>query len=211
MANSPFKNIISNEEELSSLSKPPSELVKQKAINYIDEHCKAYIAKAPLLFISTAHADGSCDVSPRGDSAGFVYVIDDKHLIIPERPGNRRFDTLRNILSNPHVGLIFVIPGLKETLRINGRAVLTQDDALLEKLEAQGKRPRLGIGIEVEECFIHCAKAFIRSSIWDTGTWLDQENLPNATKILTDHINSPNYKEEDIKEALEESYTKRLY
>jgi len=210
MIDGPFKQVISNQEELAALFGNPSDMVSNKVVNFIDDHIKSYISKTPLVFLSTSDSSGLCDVSPRGDQAGFVHIIDNKHLVIPERPGNRRFDSLRNIISNPNVGMVFIIPGLKETLRINGQACVMNDEDILSKLKVQGKRPWLGIGVRVEECFIHCAKAFMRSGIWESTTWLDPDSLPVPSQILADHINQ-DYSEEDIRKALTESYQKKMY
>jgi len=206
-----IKNQINSIEELRAILGFPKELVKNKSINFIDAHCKDFIAKSPMLFLSTSNKEGSCDVSPRGDPAGFVDVLDKKYLIIPERPGNKRCDSLINILSNPHVGIIFIIPGLKETLRINGKAILTQDRDLLVKYQIKGKSPELGIIVEVEEAFIHCAKAFLRAELWDSETWPKKENLPAIAKVLADHVNSSDYSSEQIEAVLKESYKKRMY
>ncbi|MBR9776749.1 MAG: pyridoxamine 5'-phosphate oxidase family protein [Cytophagales bacterium] len=206
-----FKNQIETLEELRGVMGFPRELVQKKSINFIDEHCKSFIGKSPMLFISTANKEGSCDVSPRGDPAGFVDVLDEQYLVIPERPGNKRCDSLVNILSNPQVGLIFIIPGLKETLRINGKAILIRDKDLLQKYQVNGKNPEIGIIVEVEECFIHCAKAFLRSKLWEPEAWPDKEQFPFVAKVLADHINSSNFSKEEIQNVLEESYKKRLY
>jgi len=163
-----FREIVKTEEELRSITGYPSELVKRKAISYIDHHCRDFISRSPFVIISTSDSSGSCDASPRGDMPGFVLVLDEKRLVIPERPGNRRIDSMRNILSNPQIGLLFLIPGLGETLRINGKAFLVKDGDLLEQMTVQGKKPLIGIVVEVEECFIHCAKAFKRSRFWET-------------------------------------------
>jgi hypothetical protein len=206
-----IKNQINSIEQLRAILGFPKELVKNKSINFIDAHCKDFIAKSPMLFLSTSNKEGSCDVSPRGDPAGFIDVLDEKYLIIPERPGNKRCDSLINILSNPHVGIIFIIPGLKETLRINGKAKLTQDRDLLVKYQIKGKSPELGIIVEVEEAFIHCAKAFLRAELWDSETWPKKENLPVIAKVLADHVNSSDYSSEQIEAVLKESYKKRMY
>ncbi|RNB92025.1 pyridoxamine 5'-phosphate oxidase family protein [Brevibacillus fluminis] len=203
-----FKETVSTEEELRSMLGYPSELVQNKVIHYLDEHCRDFIAKSPFLAISTSDHQGLCDVSPRGDSPGFVLVLDDKHLVIPERPGNRRIDSMKNILSNPNIGLIFIIPGLEETLRINGRACLVRDEELLAQMEAGGRTPMIGIGVEVQECYVHCAKAFKRSKLWDHDSWLEKDKLPRASRILADHAKMA---PEAIEEVLKESYTKRLY
>ncbi|MGH2317650.1 pyridoxamine 5'-phosphate oxidase family protein [Planococcus sp. SE5232] len=206
-----FPNTIKTVEELREITGKPSELVNNKVISYIDEHCSGFIAKSPFLTLSTADESGFCDVSPRGDKAGFVYVLNDKQLIIPERPGNKRMDSMRNILSNPNIGLLFLIPGLGETLRINGKASVIHDEELLEKMAVNGKSPLLGIGVEVEECFIHCAKAFKRSELWNPETWADKEELPKGAKILAAHAKLPNVDEEAIGKLLEKSYRDSLY
>ncbi|TCP28860.1 hypothetical protein EV207_11596 [Scopulibacillus darangshiensis] len=206
-----FKETVETEEELRSIIGYPSDLVKNKVITYLDHHCSDFISQSPFLLISTADHSGCCDVSPRGDLPGFVLILDDKRLIIPERPGNKRMDSMRNILFNPNVGLLFLIPGLGETLRINGKAALVKDEELLEQMAVKGRKPRLGIGVEVEECFIHCAKAFRRSGLWKPNSWASKETLPSAAKILSEHAKLPNIGEDAIAEKLQESYTKRLY
>ena len=208
---STFPNTIKTVEELREITGNPSELVNNKVISYMDEHCRGFIAKSPFLTLSTADESGFCDVSPRGDKAGFVYVLNDKQLIIPERPGNKRMDSMRNILSNPNIGLLFLIPGLGETLRINGKASVIHDEELLEKMAVNGKSPLLGIGVDVEECFIHCAKAFKRSELWNPETWADKEELPKGAKILAAHAKLPNVDEEAIGKILEKSYRDTLY
>lgn len=206
-----FPNTIQTIEELREITGNPSELVNNKVISYLDEHCRDFITKSPFLTISTADELGSCDVSPRGDAAGFVYVLNEKQLIIPERPGNKRMDSMRNILSNPNIGLLFLIPGLGETLRINGKASVIHDEELLEKMAVNGKRPLLGIGVDVEECFIHCAKAFRRSELWSPDTWRNKEEMPKGAKILAAHAKLPNADEEAIGKILDKSYRETLY
>ena len=207
----PFKEILSSEAEIRDLLGYSSEIVKRKAIHHLDIHCRNFISMSPLLFISTSDDQGSCDVSPRGDAPGSVLVLDEQHLVIPERPGNRRNDSLRNILLNPRIGMIFIIPGLEETLRVNGKACVIKDENILERMKSRDKQPLLGIGVEVEECFIHCAKAFKRSRVWDNQSWTDNDDLPSIPAILKDHVNSSEFTEEVIRKGLEESYEKRLY
>jgi uncharacterized protein len=206
-----FKETVHSEEELSALCGVPNEIVNNKAISRIDRHCRDFIARSPIVFVATSDAAGCCDVSPRGDQAGFVQVIDDKHLLIPERPGNRRFDTLRNLLQNSGIGLIFLIPGLEETLRINGRACIVKDPELLGPLEAFGKRPVLGIGVEAEECYMHCAKALKRSHVWEPSSWPEKESLPRSAAIIADHAKKLRWTEGQVAAAMQESYEKRLY
>ncbi|CAG9606791.1 pyridoxamine 5'-phosphate oxidase family protein [Pseudoneobacillus rhizosphaerae] len=207
----PFHSLIETEEELRVLIGTPSEIVKRKTINHLDHHCKNFISKSPFLVISTSDKSGSCDVSPRGDKPGFVLILNENYLIIPERPGNKRMDTMFNILSNPHIGLQFLIPGLGETLRVNGRAFLVKDPEILEQMMAKGKTPLIGIGVEVEECFMHCAKALIRSGLWEPSTWSGKDTLPSAAKILYEHAKLPGSSPETVETGLKESYAKRLY
>ncbi|MCR8843297.1 pyridoxamine 5'-phosphate oxidase family protein [Paenibacillus sp. SC116] len=206
-----FRDTVRSEEELREIIGHPSKLVRHKVIDHLDEQCRKFIACSPLLFVSSSDEHGNCDVSPRGDAPGFVHILDEKCMVIPERPGNRRIDTMRNILSNPKIGLIFVIQGLEETLRINGRASITKEEPLLSLMQVNGKSPLLGIGVVVEECFVHCAKAFKRSQLWDQKAWLDRGQLPNPAKMLSAHAKTLGITEQDISTALHESYTKRLY
>lgn len=211
MPSYPFQEILTSEQEIRDLVGYPSEVVQKKVIDQLDQHCRDFIRLSPILFVSTADDHGCCDVSPRGDAPGSVLVINEKYLVIPERPGNRRIDALRNILKNPQIGLIFMIPGLEETLRINGKAFVIKDNEILSRMKARDKQPILGIGVEVEECFIHCAKAFKRSGIWDVNTWIQEDSLPSIPAILSAHVNSTEYPVEVIKKGLQESYEKRLY
>ncbi|MDN3015245.1 pyridoxamine 5'-phosphate oxidase family protein [Paenibacillus sp. BSR1-1] len=206
-----FKDVISTFEELRSLIGTPSERAEKKVIHFIDKHCQNFISLSPFLVMSTADKKGNCDVSPRGDQPGFVMVLNEKQLLIPERPGNKRVDSMKNIIENPHVGLQFLIPGLGETLRINGKACLVKDDELLEKVAVNGKKPLLGIGVEAEECFIHCAKAILRSGLWKPETWKDKAHLPRAAKILAEHANIEGVSVDEVEASLIEGYKKRLY
>nr|WP_242490913.1 MSMEG_1061 family FMN-dependent PPOX-type flavoprotein [Priestia endophytica] len=140
---------------------------------------------------------------------GFVSILDNNHLLIPERRGNKRMDSLRNILKNPYVGLLFLIPGMGETLRVNGKATLVKDEELLKQLEVEGKVPLIGILVEVEECFIHCAKAFKRSSLWEPEHWL--KKYPSAAKMLAHHVKLPNATEESIQKSFERLCSKLFY
>src|SRR5688572_904818 len=158
---SAFEHVITSLEELRSLidDPPPQSRSLLKERPTLDSHSRTFIAHSPFLLLGTAGADGRCDVSPRGDAPGFVQVLDDRRLVIPDRPGNRRLDSLQNLLTNPRVGLLFLIPGRDDTLRVNGRAWMTRDPEILQRSVVQGKAPLLAIGIEVEQCFFHCAKA----------------------------------------------------
>jgi uncharacterized protein len=202
---------ITSFEELRDLFGEPSELAKKKVISYIDEHCRAYLRHSPFLILSTANASGCTDASPRGDAPGFVLVLDENFIVIPERPGNKRMDSLNNILSNPNVGLLFLIPGMAETLRVNGKATLTRDPVLLEKMSSGGKEPLLGIVVEVEECFIQCGKALLRSGLWKPEEWPDKNTLPKGAEILAAHSRLPSASAADIEARLQDGYRNRLY
>jgi uncharacterized protein len=203
--------LLMSEEEIRAIVGYPAELTLNKVISSLDDHCKTFIANSPFLTMATSGEGGMCDVSPRGDRSGFVLILDDSHIVIPERPGNRRLDSILNILANPHIGLLFMIPGKEETLRINGQAYVTKDPDLLRRMTANNTTPLLGIGVKVQECFIHCAKAFIRSQLWHTDSWSRDDRLASPAKILADHASLHGFSQKEVEELLIESYTKRLY
>lgn len=211
MIQSRFKDTVTSEEELRELIGFPGELATRKQLAYLDDHCQNFIARSPFLLISSVDAAGACDVSPRGDAAGFVLVLDEKTLVIPERPGNWRLDTLRNIVQTSAVGLLFIIPGVEETLRVNGHACLVRNTRLLERTAAQGKQPLIAIGVEVDECFLHCAKSLKRSKLWDTTSWPERTACPSLAQMLLDQVRPANQTVKDLEAYVEESYTKRLY
>jgi PPOX class probable FMN-dependent enzyme len=211
MADHLFRHIITSEAELRALRGTPTERAVKKQLAALDEHCRAFIAASPFLLMATSDGAGRCDVSPKGDPPGFVHVLDDRHLVVPDRPGNRRLDGMRNILQNPHVGLIFLVPGRDETLRVNGRAWIVRDYELLAQMEVQGKRPELAIGVEVEECFLHCAKAFRRSTLWRTETWPDPTVFASMARMLYDQTKPTGITLAELARQLEEGYRTRLY
>jgi PPOX class probable FMN-dependent enzyme len=199
-------------EQLKEQLGPPGKLAANKARPGLDDHSRDYIEKSPFVMIATSDAEGHCDVSPRGDAPGFVQILDDTHLFIPERPGNRRMDSIHNLITNAHIGLIFIIPGLEETFRVNGKACITCDPELLKLSAVGGKLPLMGIGVEIEECYLHCAKAFKRSGLWQANSWLPTEQRPSVARLLAAHISvSFPVSAEEVDEQLQESYTKRLY
>ncbi len=179
-----FNEIIDSEEELRKILGYPEELVKRKTIDHIDENCLRFIEKSPFITIATSDGSGNMDVSPKGDPAGFVKVLNPKTLAIPDRPGNRKADTFTNIMSYPKVGLLFLIPGIRETLRVNGEARIVRDAHVLELLECQGKKPAFAIIVTVKEAFMHCAKCMIRSKLWAEQ---EKPTLPSLGKVLVDH------------------------
>jgi len=206
-----FRDLITDEKDLRALLGSPSEVALKKQIPRLDEHCRAFIAHAPFVALATADGAGHCDVSPKGDPAGFVRVIDDTHLVVPDRPGNKRLDGLRNILANPHVALLFLVPERGETLRVNGRACITRDPDLLGTMAVDGKVPSLAIGVEVEEVFLHCAKAFKRSGLWDPARWPDISGLVSSAKIFHDQVKIPGMTVEDYERRLATGYRTGLY
>lgn len=182
-----FEKIIATEQELREIMGYPSEIVTRKTIDHIDEHCKSFIEKSPFITIATSDLEGNFDVSPKGDPVGFVKILSDKLLAIPDRPGNRKADTLRNIIQNPNIGLIFLIPGIKETLRVNGDAKIVRDERVLELLSCQGKIPSFAIIVHVKEAFMHCAKCMIRSNLWVNIDDTKERSVPSLAKTLVDH------------------------
>ncbi|ARK32620.1 MSMEG_1061 family FMN-dependent PPOX-type flavoprotein [Halalkalibacter krulwichiae] len=179
---------LTSKDELRGIIQAPHELVVKKTISVIDEHCERFISESPLFFLSTASAEGKCDVSPRGDYPSSIKILNKHQLIIPDRPGNRRLDSIHNIIENPNVGLVFVIPGLEEVLRMNGRATVIKDPNILETMSLNGKAPLLGIAVDVEECFIHCPRALKESKVWQPGTWIEKDDFPTITEIFQDHL-----------------------
>jgi hypothetical protein len=206
-----FENIVTSELELREIVGVPASSAVKKERTALDAHCRAFIARSPFLLMATAGPDGRCDVSPKGDAPGFVLVLDDRRLVIPDRPGNKRLDGMKNLLANPHIGLIFLVPGREETLRVNGRAWITRDPDLLRRSVVQHKTPLLAIGVEVEQCFLHCAKAFRRSQLWAHGQWPGPDTLPSLACVLFDQIQPEGMTLQDYERAIEEGYAKRLY
>ena len=173
--------------ELRAVIGPPVERSVRKEIARLDAHCRSLIAASPFVLVASSDSRGRCDVSPKGDPAGFVQVLDDETLAIPDRPGNRRADTFSNVLENPHVGLVFLIPGKLETLRVNGRASIVTTTALRERMAVGGKVPALVLVVAVEQAFIHCGKCMIRSGLWDHAAWADTSALPSQAQCLVEH------------------------
>ena len=208
---SAFDHVINNEQDLRAIVGVPGPRSVLKERRSLDDHTRAFIARSPLLLMATCDAQGRCDVSPKGDAPGFVQVLDDQRLVIPERPGNKRLDGMRNIMVNPHVGLIFLVPGREETLRVNGKAWITRDPQLLERCIAHNKAPLVAIGVEIEQCFLHCPKAFIRSRLWHHQAWPSPDALPSMACVLFDQIRPSDATLQDYERAVEEGNTKGLY
>jgi uncharacterized protein len=200
---------IENPDRLRELYGAPSERAVKKQQSRFDRHCRDFIARSPFLVIASSDPSGRCDASPKGDAPGFVQVVDDQNLLIPDRLGNNRIDTLGNLIARPGVGLIFFVPGINETLRVNGRARVTADPALLEPLAVNGKVPRSGILVSAEEIYVHCGKALIRSDLWNPQKQIRRSEFPSLGRILADQIGGITVEEAERSTA--ESYQNRLY
>jgi PPOX class probable FMN-dependent enzyme len=174
---------IETEAQLRAVIGSPTEVVCSKVTDRLNPLTRQYIDRSPFVCIATSDAAGTCDLSPRGDPAGFVVVVDDRTLLLPERPGNRIADTLTNILANAHVGLLFLVPGVTETFRVNGRASLTTDPDLLAPCEVEGKVPKLGIVVEIEQAYTQCSKALLRSQLWEPERFLSAADMPTNGEI----------------------------
>ena len=179
---------ISTHEELRSLYKQPGDNAVRKELMRLDGHCRSFIGKSPFVLIGSTDGAGNADVTPKGDRPGFVEVLDDATIAIPDRPGNNRLDTLENLLRDPAIGLLFLIPGMNETLRINGEARITADPTLRERLAHDGKPPISVVVVRVKAAYMHCAKAFMRSELWRPESWPDRTKLPTLGQILKDQL-----------------------
>ena len=201
---------VSDEAVLRGIVGEPTPQIANKEMHALDDYFRQYLSLCPFLCISTADADGRQDVSPRGDPPGFVKVLDDRTILIPDRKGNRRVDSMRNILENPQVGLILFVPGVEEVVRINGAARLTEDPALLARCEVNNSVPVLGIVVEIEDVFFHCAKAIIRSKLWDPETPIARSEFPSFGQIVRDQRDS-NATVEETDARLRKEYRETLY
>lgn len=183
----PFPAAITGDSALRVLYREPHELVVRKQIDRVDAAARSFIAASPFFVLATSHPGGA-DASPRGGPPGFVTVLEEHRLVFGDLSGNNRLDSLTNLLLEPNVGLVFLVPGVDETLRVNGRATLTTDPDILHATTVDGRAPRLAVGIDVDECFIHCAKAFRRSRLWDPASWPTGDDRPSAACVLRDHL-----------------------
>ena len=205
----PFSHAVADLEGLRAIYREPHPLVVRKKIDHVDDAARAFVEAAPFVVVATTGPAGA-DASPRGGAPGFVRVLDPGRLAMGDLAGNNLLDTHTNIVAQPQVGLLFLVPGVEETLRVNGRATLTTDPTVLDAVTGDGKRPGMAIGIDVEECYIHCAKAFRRSKLWDPESWPERSERPSAGRALRDHIGldaSP----EAIEADLEAGYRATLW
>jgi PPOX class probable FMN-dependent enzyme len=181
---------ITTEAELRALYAAPAERALRKELDHLDHHCRRLIEHSPFVVLATADADGHQDATPRGGDPGFVHVADERTLLLPDRPGNNRLDSLANLTQRPEVGLLFMVPGVDETLRVNGTAELRDDPDLTGRFEASGRSPRIVVQITVRQAYLHCAKALMRSRLWDPATRIDRTELPTMGQMLRDQIGS---------------------
>jgi len=181
---------ITTEAELRALYAAPAERALRKDLDHLDRHCRRFIAHSPFVVLATADADCRQDATPRGGDPGFVHVADDHTLLLPDRPGNNRLDSLANLTQRPEVGLLFMVPGVDETLRVNGTAELRDDPDLTGRFAASGRLPRIVIQITVRQAYLHCAKALMRSRLWDPDARIERTDLPTMGQMLRDQIGS---------------------
>lgn len=206
--------IITDEQSLRSLFHPTHPLAAQKCLPALDKYARDFIRRSPFICVGTQGSDGRADVSPRGDPVGFVKILDERTLAIPDRPGNNRLDTLVNILANPNVGLLFIIPGFDDTLRVNGQASIVTDPEILETMSVEGRVPKLAILLRVREVFMHCAKAFRRSHLWNPDHFQDRRQMPSLSKIVLDQTTGAPTDAGEMRrldDELEEDYKKSMY
>jgi PPOX class probable FMN-dependent enzyme len=203
------KPLVRTQDDLRAHFGPQAPLVEKKILHHLDKFCRDFIALSPFLVLASSDGKGNADASPRGDGPGFVAVLDDKSLLIPDRRGNNRVDTFGNILASPGVGLIFLVPGINETLRINGKAEITQDPALLAPLAVQNVVPTIGLKVHVDECYFHCGKALMRSKLWNPEAQVERHSFPTLGRIIAEQTAAVSV---DVAEkTMEEAYRTRLY
>jgi PPOX class probable FMN-dependent enzyme len=201
---------IETVEQLRSTYAQPSDLVRKKALPQLEKHCRKIISLSPMVMVGTSDAHGGQDVTPRGGDPGFVQVLDDRTVAIPDWPGNNRLDTLTNLLERPGIGLLFVVPGLDETLRINGRVEIRDDAPLCQRFATSGKVPKTVLVVHVEEAYLHCAKAFMRSKLWSPETRIARDVLPSIGQMIKDQLSLDGPPPES-REQMAERYAKILY
>jgi uncharacterized protein len=204
-----IREVIETHNRLRELSKQPSSRANNKIIDHVDEICRRFIAACPFVLVASRGADGRIDVSPKGDPPGFIAVLDDKTLAIPDRPGNHRLDTFENLLTHPEIGLLFLIPGNGDTLRVSGKGKIVRDSTLQAKLAVNGKGPNLVLIVTVEEAFMHCPKCVVRSGLWVPERWPDRSRVPTLAEAIVAHA-KPTEAIDDVQAIIDDSNA-RLY
>lgn len=205
-----FQDLVTTREDLRDIMGEPPEPVVRKTLSRLDRHCGVFINRSPFMLLATADGEGQMDVSPKGDPPGFVKILDEHTLVIPDRPGNRRADSLENILQNPKVGLIFLVPGKRETLRVSGTAQIVTDQALRDSMAVKGRSPAIAIVVTVNEAFFHCSKCMIRSKMWESEHWPSLEGLPRLAQTMVD-AGKLELSEEDLHARVVNDERERLY
>ena len=200
---------IANGGDLRETYRPPAPRAAQKVLDRLDEHCRNFIALSPFCVLSTSNAGGQPDASPRGDPPGFVRVLDERTLLLPDRPGNNQVDSLQNVVANPGVGLLFFVPGMNETLRVKGKAEIVTGQGLLEPMAVGGRAPLSGLKVTVEEAFLHCGRALLRGRLWDPSARIERSSYPSYGQVLADQIAGADAGRIDAEE--EEANRERLY
>lgn len=186
-----LRHSVTTLEGLRAITGDVHEAIRTKHTAWLTPLIREYIAASPFFVMGTSDANGNGDVTPRGDVTSVIHIIDDRTIVLPDRPGNRRLDSYRNILENPHVGLLFIVPGIEEALRINGRATITTDPELLAQMAIQDKVPQLGVLVDIDEVFIHCARALLRARLWKPETWPNEDDVPTLAAMWNEQKNLP--------------------
>ena len=203
-------DFIGSREELRRHYKAPADPPLRKEMRALDRHCHRFIENSPFVLIGSSDGEGNADVTPKGDMPGFVAILDDTTIAIPDRPGNNRLDTWENIVVNPAVGLLFLIPGMNETLRVNGLGRITADAGLRERLAVEGRLPATVLLVEVKACYMHCAKAFMRSKLWSPASWPPRETMPTLGQMLRDQL-ALSETARQVDEGLDRDYAKSMW
>jgi len=208
----PFVNVIGSEDELRELYRLPASTTQQKVQPRLDKHARAFIEASPFVLIGTISPDGTGDVSPKGGPPGFVVTLDDDHIAVPDLAGNNLLDSIGNIVRGSGIGMLFLVPGVDETLRVNGYACITTDAAVLDACAVKDRRPKAAIGVTVTQQYMHCAKAFRRSDLWDAQSWPQRDALPSLGCILVDQIELPDGVTAEVVDAnLERGYAETMW
>lgn len=190
---------------------PPAGISADKVLDHLDEHALRFIDHATFVLVASWNAEGRADVSPKGDPAGFIEVIDDRTIAIPDRPGNGRIDTFLNVVERPSVGLLLLVPGILETCRISGRGTVTTDPDLLDRMVVQGKRPKLALVVEVDEVFVHCGKALRRGGLWDAEQRVERDTFPTMGQMLHDHARPDRLTRQQLSDIARDDLHNNMY
>jgi len=205
-----FRDVITSVDEIRPIIGEPLAPAVAKVIDRLDDVCRAFIERSPFIVMASANSDGKLDISPKGDPVGFVRVLDEKYLAIPDRPGNRRIDTFQNLLDNPQVAMIFIIPGKGETLRVTGEARIVRDEALRESMAVNGRVPEFAVVVHVEEAMFHCPKCMVRSKLWQPEAWPDHSGTASVAEAVVVHANL-DITPEEFKARVEAAGRAKLY